>query len=192
MRRAAFAALAAVPVVRAAADEIRDIKPPVSFPRSPVPLILLVILLVLAFLFVLRRILRRRIPGRSSERIRQPHERAYELLESLLREDLPGRGQVKEYYIRLSDIVRRYLEARFAVRSPEMTTEEFLGTLREAQFLTREQKGTVREFLSQCDMVKFAKYGPSPDEIGASYEAARRLVDQTRPPEQTAPQGGRL
>jgi hypothetical protein len=37
-----------------------------------------------------------------------------------------GSGRAREYYYRLSEIVRGYIERKFAVAAPEMTTEEFL------------------------------------------------------------------
>jgi hypothetical protein len=94
--------------------------------------------------------------------------------------DLPGKGQVKEYYTRLSDIVRHYLENRFSYRAPEMTTEEFLSFVRGSSRLAGKHKELLADFLSKCDMVKFAKYGPTPIEILDSFKAAESLVEQTK------------
>jgi len=38
----------------------------------------------------------------------------------------------------------------------------------------------LKDFLSQCDMVKFAKYGPTQLEMLDSFSSAERLVDQTK------------
>lgn len=113
-------------------------------------------------------------------RNRTADEIAYEELRALKAMDLPGKGMVKEYYIRLSDIVRRYIEKRFALRAPEMTTEEFLEGLRESSLLSSAHKDLLREFLSHCDLVKFARYGPTLLEMLDSFKSAERLVDQTR------------
>jgi hypothetical protein len=114
------------------------------------------------------------------EKAKPPDVIAHEELNKLKAMDLPGKGRVKEYYIRLSDIVRRYLEGRFSYRAPEMTTEEFLNAVKRSKELTDEHKELLKEFLSHCDMVKFAKYGPTPLEIIDSYKSAERLVDQTK------------
>ncbi len=112
------------------------------------------------------------------------HEVAYEKLAELKAMRLAEKGFIKEYYIRLSEIVRYYLEDRFSFRAPEMTTEEFLDSLRGSPKLKTEHKQLLRDFLSQCDMVKFAKYGPTPLEALDSFSSAERLVDQTRPEEE--------
>ena len=118
------------------------------------------------------------------EEPRLPHEVAYEQLRLLKAKDLPGQGLVKEYYTELSDIIRRYLEGRFSFRAPVMTTEEFMESIKRSALLTREHKDILGGFLSHCDMVKFARYGPSELEMMDSYRSAEQLVDQTREEEE--------
>jgi len=108
------------------------------------------------------------------------HEIAYIELDNLKREDLPGHGKTKEYYIKLSDIVRHYLENRFYFKAPEMTTEEFMAVAKRSGELEHVHKELLNDFLSRCDMVKFAKYGPTPIEMIDSFSSAERFVDQTK------------
>jgi len=54
------------------------------------------------------------------------HQLAYERLEKLIGEDLTGQGRIKEFYERISNILRWYIEHRFNLKAPERTTEEFL------------------------------------------------------------------
>jgi len=105
---------------------------------------------------------------------------AFQELEKLKAMNLPDKGEVKEYYIRLSDITRHYLENRFALRAPEMTTEEFLLLVRGADDLVESHRKLLGDFLSHCDMVKFAKYGPTPLEMLDSFKAAWKLVEETK------------
>ncbi|MFC1480537.1 hypothetical protein ACFL5Y_03735 [Candidatus Omnitrophota bacterium] len=100
--------------------------------------------------------------------------------------DLPGQGRIKEYYVRLSDIVRHYLEDRFSFRAPEMTTEEFMERVKNSSEMLKKHKELLGDFLSHCDMVKFAKYGPTSLEMLDSFQSAERLVDQTRIREEEA------
>ena len=109
-----------------------------------------------------------------------PHVIAYEQMRKLIEDRLPENGKIEEYYVRLSDICRHYLENRFGLRAPEMTTEEFLMVMAETNFLAEAHKNLVREFLEHCDLVKFAKYGPSTEEMEEAFAAAKRLVDETR------------
>ena len=73
-------------------------------------------------------------------------------------------GRHEEFYVRLSDIVRTYLEARFHLRAPEMTTEEFLagGAARRRQLsAAAAHRRSARS--SEADLVKFARYVPAAD-----------------------------
>lgn len=116
-------------------------------------------------------------------RIKTAYEAAYQALKELKAMDLPGRGMIEEYYVRLSDIIRHYLEDRFSYRAPEMTTEEFLNSLAGAPDIEKRHKELLEIFLTNCDMVKFAKYGPTLLEMLDAYKAAENIVDGTRPVE---------
>ncbi len=124
-----------------------------------------------------------------------PHEMALEELAALRRDDLLARQRHEEYYVRLSAIVRRYIEGRFSVRAPEMTTEEFLQAAADpsvafgrtsSEFHTHplafERRQLLQEFLMHCDLVKFARYQPSLPEAEQMWEAARRFVEETEVP----------
>ncbi|MFH1877480.1 MAG: BatD family protein [Candidatus Omnitrophota bacterium] len=112
-------------------------------------------------------------------------ETALEELKKLKGMDLPAQGRVKEFFTGISGIIRVYIENRFSYRAPEMTTEEFLAAVNVSGDLLAEHKALLRDFLSRCDMVKFAKYGPTNVEIDQSYDSARRLVEQTASKDKT-------
>jgi hypothetical protein len=111
---------------------------------------------------------------------RAPHEIAYELLEKLSKEDLISRGMIKEYYYRITNILRHYIENRFGLLAPERTTEEFLKEMAQTNILEDTHKSLISEFLEHCDMVKYAKYGPSKNEVTETFNSARRLIDETK------------
>jgi len=166
-----------------AAEGLRDIKDPVYFPVDYLPfLITLIVLLSVGIYFLLRRFAGRRKADKEkiSVRTRPPHETAYGALEALQAKGLPPQGRFKEYYYELSLIVRHYIEERFEIRAPEMTTEEFLSALGESEALTEAHRGLLKEFLILCDIVKFAKYGPTPQEADDSFGAAWKFVDETK------------
>lgn len=163
------------------AEDIRDVKPPVDLPAN---LFLLIVVLTIGailvgFLFVRflsNRIRRARIDETS---VLPSWDLALKRLEDLKQKNLPALGQIKEYYTLLSDIVRRYLEDRFSIRAPEMTTPEFLWHLRDARELTADHKRLLTDFLQSCDMVKFAKYGPTLREMEESFLSAKKLIEET-------------
>ncbi|GBD95326.1 MAG TPA: hypothetical protein ENG83_08285 [Nitrospirae bacterium] len=167
----------------AAAEEtdIRDIKGPLSIQGQAYLYILIALLAVIVITVLVLLFLKKR---KKPEEIVIPpvpaHETAYRAFDELMKNDYLKKGHVQEYYFELSNIVRHYVENRFSLRAPEMTTEEFLSTLRDSDTLNSGQKGLMREFLSHCDMVKFAKYLPDQKEAESSYEAARKIVDETK------------
>ncbi|MFC1548750.1 hypothetical protein ACFL5E_02180 [Candidatus Omnitrophota bacterium] len=160
--------------------DIRDLKGLV-FPRGMLPkwLIILILVLALVVLWILRK-KKKLAVEEGKPQPQSPYEIACEELRRLKAMDLPAKGQIKEYYTQLSDIIRHYLESRFSYRAPEMTTEEFLDFIKGSSELESAHKEILKDFLSGCDMVKFAKYGPTPIEMLDSFSAAERLVEQTR------------
>src|SRR3989338_1858171 len=141
-------------------DDIKDIKGPIPFPEFNWLIPSGVLALVLLFFIILSIIKRRK----SQAPPKLPHEAALEELELLL-ESFNKSGNVKDYYIKVSDCVRYYIERRFNLRAPEMTTEEFLNSLRDSDGLAGEDKRLLGMFLASCDLVKFAKYAPTKEEI---------------------------
>lgn len=166
--------------------DIKEIVPPADVPvrfKRLLPWIAVVFAVLLLSGVISWFIRKRKKRDKRQEReliIRSPHEIAYELLEGLLKEDMIAKGLIKEYYYRLTGIVRHYIENRFGLLAPERTTEEFLGELAHTNKLHDTHKRLMREFLERCDMVKYATYGPSKPEIQEAYDAAKRFVDETR------------
>jgi hypothetical protein len=164
--------------------DVRDIKGPVQIRGVlyflPFAAGALVLLAAIAGAYIFGR---KKIKKLMTPPPKPPHLAAYEALERLNKSDLLRQGKIKEYYVRLSDIVRHYLEDRFDLRAPEMTTEEFLAKTKDTEGLSREDRNLLRDFMFHCDLVKFAKYGPDDTEVTLSSDSAKKLIDQTRPKE---------
>ncbi len=170
--------------LEADASDVRDIAPPVVLHKNYFRLYIIIAIvfgvLALAAL-ILHYIYNRK--NRKTESIPEPlsaHQIAYNELEGLNAMDLISKGQIKEYYYRLSNIVRHYIENRFKLMAPERTTEEFLAEMIVTEKLAEDHKTLVGDFLEHCDMVKFAAYGPDSREIENSFNSAKRLVDETK------------
>jgi len=108
------------------------------------------------------------------------HELAYERLRALVIEDLVGAGKIKEFYERISDILRHYIEHRFSLRAPERTTEEFLVELANTEVLPVSQKQRLGEFLQHCDLVKFAKHNPTTQQIQETFDLVKDFIEKTK------------
>jgi len=161
-----------------------DIKPPAALPEGRLwPWALLALALAGACLWAWWRRRRRRPAAERTAPAappRPPHEVAYAELERLLSSGLLEAGRVKEFYIELAEIVKRYLTARFGVETFERTSSEILEALRAARVPVRVS-GATGDFFAACDLVKFARHLPRPDETRSTVEQAYRLVDETKP-----------
>lgn len=175
-----------IEVVSVGADEtgdIREIRGPLLIPLSAlrVALLGLVLLLLAALAFAAwRRWRPEREPVEAAPGPppRPAHEVALEELDRLLASPMLERGAVKDFHIEASDIVRRYVEARFSVPALEMTTWEIVEGL-ERTGVDVEAREQLRRFLDRCDLVKFAKVRPSIEESTDTVQAGRTLVEQT-------------
>ena len=178
-----------IEVVSVGADEtgdIRDIRGPLGMPLGVMRLVLgaLLLLVVAALLYAVARRLWSRgdQPARPTPGplMRPAHELALEALDALEESSLLERGQVKEYHIEASDILRTYVERHFRVTALEMTTHEVLVALQHAGVEEPFTRG-LREFLETCDRVKFAKVRPDPAACRVLLEDGRALVLATAP-----------
>lgn len=161
-----------------------DIKSAAAMPERPLwPWIAAAALVVAALLFWLWQRRRARLAGAAPAAPAVPprpaHETAYAELERLLSSGLLDKGRLKEFYIGLAEILRRYLAARFGVDTFERTTFEILEALRLVRLPVRGMTATA-EFFGACDMVKFARHVPPSEETRATVERAYRLIDETR------------
>ena len=108
------------------------------------------------------------------------HEIAYARLRALVKEDLLKAGRIKEFYERISGILRYYIEDRFELRAPERTTEEFLAELKFTNALSSSQKNDIEEFLTLCDLVKFARHAPTVEQIQRAFNMVKEFIEKTR------------
>jgi hypothetical protein len=129
--------------------------------------------------FALRRILRRREELRLHPPLPPPHETALAELARIRESGLLDEGRTAEYTDRVSDVLRRYLEERFAIPAPERTTEEFLDEVARAPVLDRERKRFLADYLAQCDLAKFAAAEPGRRELDELFSSSVKFVEET-------------
>lgn len=110
-------------------------------------------------------------------------------LEKLERQDLPSKGKTKEYYTRLTDIMRGYLNKQFGIRTFERTSAEIIADMQNDQEL-EQYSGTVNSIFETSDFVKFAKVTPSVVENQRCMSEARKFVEISHPEEQVEKKKG--
>jgi hypothetical protein len=135
--------------------------------------------LALAWLFSWWR--RRPRPEPPAPPPRPPWEVALEELFDVRHAGLVTEGRLAEHFDRVSDIVRKYLGARYGFDGLESTTREILSVLRKASPRPAPLE-TIETFLHQADLVKFAKTTPTPEDGELALVRAERIVKETLPP----------
>ena len=153
------------------------------------PWILVVIITFIVAYLVYRYIIKfRKKPGEPEiiAVLEPAHVIALRELEMLKEEKLWQKGEIKQYYSRLTEILRKYLENRFRVYSLELTTAETLDELLKAGFTKNSAFNDLKSVLTGADMVKFAKYAPEPTENESYYQTAINFVLQTKQNESSA------
>ena len=161
-------------------NDIRPLKDVVNI-NEKFP-ILLVIALILAALAILAFIYFKK--KKAEEKIYTPpmpaEEIAREALRALKEKKLIEKRLFKEYYIRLSDIIRTYVENRYRIFAMDRTTWELFQEMKSKR-IERSHADKINDFLEDCDMVKFAKYTPDQKEMGDIYKKAEKIIDITTP-----------
>ncbi len=176
-------AITVVPLLPNDADVTapKDIAPPVPLLRPGVPLWMWGAAGVLGSLGLVVGIwcYQRWRPTHRTILPQSAHVLALAALEQLWREELIAQQRVEEFYVRLSDIVRRYMAWRFGLRAPAQTTDELLAVVCTIEGCLAAHQDLLGAFLWHCDMVKFARHQPTPDAMQQAWESARAFVERT-------------
>ena len=166
--------------------EIRDIKGPLPVPaRWSWARVLGALLLVCGLAIALFLWIRR--PRLESESVLSlephlsPEEAAEKALRELSEDALPARGKIKEHYVRLSLILRHYLERRHDFPAVESTTDEIRDVLESRRFLDDQETEGLMALYDESDLVKFARFNPGREPAEAALLRARDWVESQRP-----------
>lgn len=120
------------------------------------------------------------------ELLRPCDEVALEKLDHIKAEKAWQSGLHKEYFTQLTDVIREYIARRYDVRSGEKTSDETLAAMKPilSENEQRDLYTKLEKMLRLADLVKFAKWMPTPDENEVSLLAAYTFVKQTAPTEE--------
>lgn len=141
-------------------------------------IILIAVLAIIAFIWAMRRYKKEGTVLKKKPEP-TPYETAMKNLRELKARNLWEQGMEKEYFTRLTDILRIYLDKRFGINAMEMTTREIMNRLYDSD--VKDKRDYVRQILSVADFVKFAKVRPLPADNIAAYENAVKFVEETKP-----------
>lgn len=108
-----------------------------------------------------------------------PQELAWLELEQIIERKL-AETDIKEFYVELTGVVRRYIERSTGVHAPEQTTEEFLREIVHDSVFADDAQRRLRDFLESADLVKFAAFEPAASDIEASFDRAKEFIQLQR------------
>lgn len=107
-----------------------------------------------------------------------PHQKAMKEIEQIKADKMVTSENSKEYYTKLTDTLRKYIEERYGFSAMEMTSSEIIDRL----MSTQDQKALdeLRQLFTTADLVKFAKYSTLINENDANLVNAIEFINQTK------------
>ena len=113
-----------------------------------------------------------------------PHQKAMKEIEQIKAEKMQNAEDPKEYYTRLTDTLRKYIEDRYGFSAMEMTSSEIIERLEKALAedaqTAASMKAELRQLFTTADLVKFAKYSTMINENDANLVSAIDFINQTK------------
>lgn len=165
--------------------DVRDIKPPLRAWPALWPWLLLALLGAAAWR-AWREWKRRQglAPEKPAEPVPPLELRIERRLKELEQSGLWEKGEHAAYYLRLTEILRAYLEERWGVPATAMTSGEVSRLVKARASL--QESSAVRPLLERADLVKFARQRPDAGDGPRDLEEVRRFVSATSPGELAA------
>ena len=142
------------------------------------------LLLIVAFVYFVF-IRKKKFSFLQTQKKLPPFDRAIQDLKELQNSKYLIQSQHKEYYTRLTDIVKAYLEEEVHILAKESTTDELLAKINLLQEkgklnLNQETITNLKRVLQTADLVKFAKNKPSDDNAEYDRETIENVVIKTK------------
>ncbi len=110
-----------------------------------------------------------------------PHQVAITEIENIKSQKPWTDNDSKEYYTRLTDVLREYIQDRYGFSAMELTSNEIIQNLIERG--DEQSLNELRSIFATADLVKFARFQPYMGENDSNLMAALRYVNETKPEE---------
>lgn len=164
---------------------IQDVKKPFTSYGWILTIIAAVLLLLIVAFVYFVFIRKKKFPFLQTQKKLPPFDRAIQDLKELQNSKYLIQSQHKEYYTRLTDIVKAYLEEEVHILAKESTTDELLTKINLLQEkgklnLNQETITNLKRVLQTADLVKFAKNKPSDDNAEYDRETIENVVIKTQ------------
>ena len=107
-----------------------------------------------------------------------PHQKAMKEIEQIKADKMVSSENQKEYYTKLTDTLRKYIEERYGFSAMEMTSTEIIERLTADD--DQQSLSELRQLFMTADLVKFAKYSTMINENDANLVNAIDFINQTK------------
>ena len=107
-----------------------------------------------------------------------PHQKALKEIEQIKADKMVASENSKEYYTKLTDTLRKYIEERYGFCAMEMTSSEIIEKLTATQ--DENALSELRHLFLTADLVKFAKYSTLINENDQNLVNAIEFINQTK------------
>lgn len=120
-----------------------------------------------------------------------PHVIALRKLDEIKDSKIWQQGKTKEYYSEVTDALREYIKNRFTINALEQTSDETIAAFNsQKQLLDDVTFNNLIRILKNADLVKFAKFEPTPEDNNLALVDAYFFVNQTKVEEKKEAQEG--
>lgn len=135
---------------------------------------LAVLLIVLLLILWMKK--RKKTEEKAPITLTPPYEEAVSLLDELKKEELPAKGKTKMFFLKLTDIFKRYLTRTSDQSKMHLTGEELIaemhGEIPEMELFSR-----FASCIRMADAIKFAKLGVGVEECEESMTIIRQMLE---------------
>jgi hypothetical protein len=84
------------------------------------------------------------------------------------------------FSVKVSDILRTFIEAQYGLRAAHQTSPEFLASMAESREFSDKDRELLAQFLERCDLIKFAHIDASSTDSAILHERAVAFVQGAR------------
>lgn len=107
-----------------------------------------------------------------------PHQKAMKEIEQIKADKMVTSENQKEYYTKLTETLRKYIEERYGFSAMEMTSSEIIERLMSQG--DQQSLDELRQLFTTADLVKFAKYSTMINENDSNLVNAIDFINQTK------------
>ncbi len=157
-------------------EDIKEIKLKLEVKFSKIlPYLILFLFFLIALIVAAYFIFKRKEPERI---VLDEIDYKKEALRKLIKAgDILKKGNIKEYYYEVYEIIRNYLSGILKESFSELTTREIIIKLKEKKLLKDDKIKVINEFLQELDLVKFTEYRPDDKEIETIEGKASNIIE---------------